>query len=87
VTCECCHYTAVTCEKPPPSVIHGKVLFSNEKTHFYYGDTVEVLCDLGYVIDEGMSLSQDSMTVTCQPDRTWDAAFPNCTGMIRCNFV
>ncbi|KAI0223265.1 hypothetical protein LSAT2_025516 [Lamellibrachia satsuma] len=71
----------VTCEKPP-AVTRGDVLLNNKKTNFYYRDQVEVLCDLGYVIDDGSSSNSNSMMITCLSNKTWDIAFLNCTDAI-----
>ena len=42
---------------------------------------MEVLCHIGYVIDNRM-LPNDitSKKITCQQDGTWDSDFPSCTG-------
>ena len=81
-TLECCHYTAVNCERPPSSVTHGRVLFNDKKTYFYNEDYVEILCDLGYVIDDGSSRNNISRKIACQSDHTWDAVFVSCTGRL-----
>ena len=81
LNCDCCNHTGKTCEKPS-SVKNGKVLFSDKKTHFYYEDEVEILCDLGYVIDDHSSSSYSSKKITCKSDGNWDSEFLNCTGNI-----
>ncbi|KAK2173065.1 hypothetical protein NP493_905g00052 [Ridgeia piscesae] len=68
-----------TCVNPPSSVARGKLLFSVNKPHFYYGDQVGILCDLGYVIDDGSSSYKNSKVVTCLPNQMWDSTFSNCT--------
>ena len=87
MTCDCCPDTAMTCEKPPPAVTHGHVLFNNKKKFFYCGDQVEILCELGFVIDDGKSSNNHSMQITCSSDQIWDAIFLNCTGMITFNYI
>ena len=71
----------MTCDTPRVTVTHGQVLVK-DKTHFYYKDKVEMLCDLGYVIGDGSN--NISMSITCQDDKTWSALFPTaCVGMSR----
>ena len=82
LNCDCCNHTGKTCEKPPSSVKNGEVLFSDKKTYFYYKDEVEILCHLGYVIDDHSSSSNSSKKITCNSDGKWDSKFPNCTGNI-----
>ena len=71
----------MTCDPPPVTVTHGQVLVK-DKTHFYYKDKVEMLCDLGYII--GDKSKDISMSITCKDDKTWSAEFPTaCVGTSR----
>ena len=58
---------------------NGIFLSGSEK--FYVNDTVEIRCDIGYVIntDSGPVISQE---ITCSQDGTWDSELPKCEGML-----
>jgi len=82
LNCDCCNQTGKTCEKPQSSVKNGKVLFNVKKTNFYYEDEVEILCDLGYVIDDYPPSNNSKKKITCKDNGNWDSEFLNCTGNI-----
>ena len=83
VICKCCDHTGETCSNPPHNVQHGKVLFNDKKKYFYYEDQVEILCELGYVINDGLSSNNNSKKITCtSSNHTWDLDFFNCTGRV-----
>ena len=62
------------CPTPDQTISHGRSL--SLQLIFTQGDSVQYLCDVGYVIAGSNSAT---MTISCQGDGTWNPAIPSCT--------
>ena len=62
------------CPVPDQTISHGRSL--SLQLIFTQGDSVQYLCDVGYVIAGSNSAT---MTISCQGDGTWNPAIPSCT--------
>ena len=65
-------HSGVECPLTRTEFDHGTIL--SRKEHFYFGDSVNFFCDLGFVVE-------GNTTISCTEDGTWSSEFPNCTGM------
>lgn len=68
------------CPPPDQVISHGRSL--SLQLIFTQGDSVQYLCDVGYVIAGSNSAT---MTISCQGDGTWNPAIPSCTSKF-CQF-
>lgn len=59
---------------PSQTIGHGRSL--TLQLTFTQGDSVQYLCDVGYVVSGSNSATT---TVSCQGDGTWNPAIPTCT--------
>ncbi|XP_076110499.1 uncharacterized protein LOC143079160 isoform X5 [Mytilus galloprovincialis] len=62
------------CPMPSQTIGHGRSL--TLQLTFTQGDSVQYLCDVGYVVSGSNSATT---TVSCQGDGTWNPAIPTCT--------
>ena len=60
--------------------MNGVVLKTGNKT-FHFGDTVDVFCNLGYVLGANGTGNEFNKTLTCLATGSWDDVLPNCTSM------
>ncbi|KAL5020301.1 hypothetical protein ScPMuIL_003193 [Solemya velum] len=70
------NHTCVRIACPTPSLTINFGRATTSQSNFYYGDMIEYLCNVGYVIEGVNSMTSDK--IFCLSSGTWSGGLPTC---------